>query len=88
MLTLSVGTLVEITGGELLVGPSVTMVNGLAIDSREVQPGAAFVAFVGEHADGHAFVGDALASGARAVLITRDDVAIRAAIEQAGRAEV
>ncbi|MDO8880712.1 MAG: UDP-N-acetylmuramoyl-tripeptide--D-alanyl-D-alanine ligase [Coriobacteriia bacterium] len=88
MLTLSVGTLVEITGGELLVGPTVTMVNGLAIDSRDVQPGAAFVAFVGEHTDGHAFVGEALASGARAVLMTRDDVAIRAAIEEAGRAEV
>ena len=88
MLTLSVGTLVEITGGELLAGPSVTMVNGLAIDSREVQPGAAFVAFIGERADGHSFVAEALVAGARAVLVTRDDVAIRAAIDASGRSEI
>lgn len=88
MLTLSVGTLLEVTGGELLDGPTVTMVNGLAIDSRDVHPGAAFVAFTGERVDGHAFAADALAAGARALLITRDDVGVRAAIDQAGRSEV
>lgn len=88
MLTLSVGTLVEVTGGELLIGPSVTMVNGLAIDSRDVEPGAAFVAFPGEHTDGHAFVAQALAAGARAILVTRDDVAVRSAIDDAARPEV
>ena len=88
MLTLSVGTLVEVTGGELLLGPAVTMVNGLVIDSRDVHPGAAFVAFIGEMTDGHAFVVDALAAGARALVVTRDDEAIRDAVEQTGRAEV
>ncbi|HSQ22737.1 MAG TPA: UDP-N-acetylmuramoyl-tripeptide--D-alanyl-D-alanine ligase [Coriobacteriia bacterium] len=88
MLTLSVGTLLEITGGDLLAGPSVTMVNGCAIDSRQIQPGGAFVAFIGEHADGHVFVGDALERGARALIVTRDDVALRSALETAGRPEV
>lgn len=88
MLTLSVGTLVDVTGGRLLAGPGETMVNGLAIDSREVQPGAAFVAFAGEHVDGHAFAADALAAGARALVVTRDDEALREAIESTGRAEV
>ncbi len=87
MLTLTVETLLEVTGGEILAGAATTMVNGLAIDSRSVEPGAAFVAFAGEHADGHAFIADALAEGARAVLVTRDDEAVRAAFEAAARPE-
>lgn len=88
MLTLSVATLVEVTGGALLWGPDTTMVNGLAIDSREVHPGAAFIAFAGEHTDGHKFVPHALEAGARAIVVTRDDEAIRRAIEQSRRGEV
>lgn len=87
MLTLSVDTLLQVTGGEVLAGTATTMVNGLAIDSREVQPGAVFVAFAGEHTDGHAFIGAALTEGARAVVVTRDDEAVRDAFEAAGRAE-
>lgn len=37
-------------------------------DSRRVQPGDAFAAFPGAHADGRAFIGDAIARGAGAVL--------------------
>ena len=88
MLTLSVATLVEVTGGTLLWGPDTTMVNGLAIDSREVHPGAVFIAFAGEHADGHQFVPQALEAGARAIVVTRDDEAIRQAIERSRRGEV
>ncbi len=39
------------------------MVNGLAIDSRERGAGCAFVAFPGEHADGHAYIAQALVGG-------------------------
>lgn len=87
MLTLSVETLLEVTAGELLAGPRSTMVNGLAIDSRNVEPGAAFLAFAGDHADGHAYIGDALAAGARAILVTRDDEGVRSAFEAGARAE-
>ncbi|MDO8848548.1 MAG: UDP-N-acetylmuramoyl-tripeptide--D-alanyl-D-alanine ligase [Coriobacteriia bacterium] len=87
MLTLSVETLLEVTGGELLEGPRTTMVNGLVIDSRSVEPGAAFVAFPGEHADGHAYVAQALAGGARAIVVTRDDDEVRAAFTGGARAE-
>lgn len=87
MLTLSVETLLEVTGGVLLAGPHSTMVNGLAIDSRSVEPGAAFVAFSGERADGHRYVEDALRAGARAILITRDDEGVRSAFDSAARAE-
>ncbi len=42
------------------------------VDSREAKPGALFVAFPGEHADGHHYVGDAFSRGAVAALVERD----------------
>jgi len=42
------------------------------VDSRLAQPGSLFVALPGEHADGHAFVGDAFARGARGALVRSD----------------
>lgn len=45
---------------------------GCAIDSRALPPGALFVALRGVRADGHAFVRDARARGAVAVLAERD----------------
>jgi UDP-N-acetylmuramoyl-L-alanyl-D-glutamate--2,6-diaminopimelate ligase len=42
-----------------------------AYDSRAVRPGAVFVAIPGLRADGRAFVGDAIAAGAVAVLVER-----------------
>ncbi|MCK8114371.1 UDP-N-acetylmuramoyl-tripeptide--D-alanyl-D-alanine ligase [Anaerosoma tenue] len=87
MLRLSVETLVELTGGELISGTPETMINGLAIDSREVEPGSAFVAFVGERTDGHRFVPDALDRGARVVVVTRDADEVREAVAAHGRGE-
>lgn len=79
MLRIDVQTLLEVTDGKLLAGSEDVMVNGLAVDSRDVQPGCAFVAFVGARADGHAYVGEAVVRGARALIVTRDDEAVRAA---------
>jgi UDP-N-acetylmuramoyl-tripeptide--D-alanyl-D-alanine ligase len=55
----------EATGGRL-VGPDVE-VTGVAIDSRELRPGALFVPVEGER-DGHGFLSDALDAGASAHL--------------------
>ena len=44
----------------------------VVIDSREAAPGSVFVALAGEVADGHQFVADAVARGARAVLVRSD----------------
>jgi UDP-N-acetylmuramoyl-tripeptide--D-alanyl-D-alanine ligase len=87
VLTLSVETLLKVTDGELLAGPETTMVNGLAIDSRAVEPGAAFVAFTGERVDGHDYIDEALREGARAVLVTRDSEQVRASFEASARSE-
>jgi UDP-N-acetylmuramoyl-tripeptide--D-alanyl-D-alanine ligase len=68
--------LVEISGG-ILAARSERRILGAAVDSRAVEPGNLFVALPGEHTDGHAFVGAALAAGASAVLFSQpldDDV--------------
>ena len=44
---------------------------GVSIDSRTIRPGELFVAIRGPRFDGHDFVGDAAARGARAVLAER-----------------
>lgn len=38
------------------------------LDSRDVQPGDLFVALLGQQTDGHAYIGDALGSGAQAII--------------------
>jgi UDP-N-acetylmuramoyl-tripeptide--D-alanyl-D-alanine ligase len=60
-------------GGELVGGDPAEgdiEVHGLAIDSRELNPGALFAAVAGER-DGHDFVGAARESGAAAALVAR-----------------
>ena len=44
---------------------------GVAIDSRETGSGDLFVALPGEHHDGHDFIADAVARGARGVMAQR-----------------
>ena len=46
----------------------------IVIDSREVTPGACFVALRGEHRDGHEFLSEVLVSGARAIIAERGKV--------------
>jgi len=65
---LTASQIAEITGGTAH-GPDVT-VDGAAIDSRMLKPGALFVPVVAER-DGHEFIGDALAGGAAAYLTAR-----------------
>lgn len=59
------GTLGQDTDGALAVTGPVT------VDSRTVEPGGLFAAFVGEHADGHDFAASAVERGAVAVLASR-----------------
>jgi UDP-N-acetylmuramoyl-tripeptide--D-alanyl-D-alanine ligase len=61
-------TLPAATGGRLTRPFSAT---GVSIDTRTLRPGDLFVALVGEHGDGHAHVGAALAKGAAGALVHR-----------------
>ncbi|RPH74630.1 UDP-N-acetylmuramoyl-L-alanyl-D-glutamate--2,6-diaminopimelate ligase [bacterium] len=47
-------------------------ITGIALDSRQVQPGNLFVALMGGSVDGHRFIPDALQRGAAAVIGTQN----------------
>jgi UDP-N-acetylmuramoyl-tripeptide--D-alanyl-D-alanine ligase len=57
----------SLTGLRPSAGESIPIAN-VVVDSRECVTGSVFVAFAGEHKDGHDFIGDALARGAVAVI--------------------
>jgi UDP-N-acetylmuramoyl-tripeptide--D-alanyl-D-alanine ligase len=67
---LAIAELVEGTGGTLASGRPAGVLTGVSIDSRTCAPGDAFFAIRGPHRDGHAFVGDARARGAGAVVVS------------------
>jgi UDP-N-acetylmuramoyl-tripeptide--D-alanyl-D-alanine ligase len=69
MLTLA-DILEAISGKE--IGGSALPIAAVVIDSRQVIPGALFVALPGEHLDGHEFVGQAFEAGAAVALVDRD----------------
>jgi len=65
--------------GEVAPDARTCAVHGIVYDSRRVVPGSVFVAVPGAHADGHAFVGQAVARGAVVVVVEH-------AVEDAGAA--
>jgi UDP-N-acetylmuramoyl-tripeptide--D-alanyl-D-alanine ligase len=88
VLTLSASRLAEVTIGTVVSGPGDAMINGICIDSRSAHAGCAFAALPGERVDGHEHVADAVRAGARALLVTRWDDELAAAVESAGRRDV
>jgi UDP-N-acetylmuramoyl-tripeptide--D-alanyl-D-alanine ligase len=72
MLATTARDIAEIVGGELIGGATGTeRVTGTArIDSRGVREGDLFVAFLGEHTDGHRFVSAARDAGAAISLVS------------------
>jgi UDP-N-acetylmuramoyl-tripeptide--D-alanyl-D-alanine ligase len=67
-------TLGDVLDGLIAVRPEGLgqRVTTVVIDSREAKPGAFFIAFRGEHEDGHDYVDDAFSRGAVAALVERD----------------
>ena len=61
------------TGGTVIRGGDVRAC-GIVSDTRAIRSGEAFVALRGEHHDGHAFVGDAVARGARLLIVEDESV--------------
>ncbi len=72
MIALSLAQVADMVGGELHdADPDVEVTGPAFLDTRTPEPGGLFVAFVGEHADGHDHAAAAVAAGAVAVLGTR-----------------
>lgn len=74
-------TIDEVIGatGGALEGDVVRPLNGVAIDSRAIDPGDIFVAIKGERTDGHEYAANALKAGAGVAIVSRPDGAMRQA---------
>jgi len=71
---LTIGSLCSGLPGVELTGDSEISITKITADSRLAGPDVLFVAVPGTGRDGHAFVGDVLASGCRALVLQRDRV--------------
>ncbi len=71
---MTVGELVDASGGRLLCGSPEAEISSVCTDSREVRPGALFVPIKGEKTDAHRYIEQTLAAGAAAVLTEEHDV--------------
>ena len=60
--------IIKDTGAAIIHGTPETEISSICSDSRKAVPGALFIATSGFAADGHAFISDALAKGAVAVV--------------------
>ncbi|MEU7260468.1 UDP-N-acetylmuramoyl-tripeptide--D-alanyl-D-alanine ligase [Streptomyces rimosus] len=71
MIPLSLGEIAAVVGGSVVGDGAVTVTAPAVLDSRQAEPGGLFVAFAGEHADGHDYAVQAGRAGAVAVLGSR-----------------
>lgn len=72
MVHIRLDELLTATGAELVCGDSTALVCGVTTDSRAVEPGMAFVCFVGERVNGNRFAPQAIEAGAAAVVLTEE----------------
>ena len=71
MIPLSLGEIAAVVGGTAMGGRAVTVTAPAVLDGRQAEPGGLFVAFAGEHVDGHDYASQAGQVGAVAVLGSR-----------------
>jgi UDP-N-acetylmuramoyl-tripeptide--D-alanyl-D-alanine ligase len=71
VIPLSLAEIASVTGAQLAGDGSIVVDGPVDTDARRLGPGGLFVARVGEHADGHEFVPQAVERGAVAALVTR-----------------
>ncbi len=71
MIPLSLGEIAAVVGGTVEGDGAVTVTAPAVLDGRQAEPGGLFVAFAGEHVDGHDYAGQAGRAGAVAVLGSR-----------------
>lgn len=78
MIPLSLGEIAAVVGGTvkgaIKSDGAVTVTAPAVLDGRLAEPGGLFVAFAGEHVDGHDYAGQASRAGAAAVLGSRPTV--------------
>lgn len=63
--------ILTVTKGHLIGSKKVGEIKSFQIDSRKIEKGDVFFAFVGEHLDGHYFVNEAINRGASLVIVQK-----------------
>ncbi len=74
---LTVGELIEATGGRLIQGDLKREISGISTDSRKIKKDELFIALKGPRYDGHDFVPEAIQKGASGILISKLPMANR-----------
>ncbi len=69
MLAYKVKEIARVISGRIIQGDPETIINNLSIDSRTLQPGDLFIAISGLNFDGHNFISEACAKGAKGAII-------------------
>lgn len=72
MKPMTTSQIAHVVHGKLLQGSGDTLVSGVSIDNRTLEPGDLFIAFTGSRTDGHRFIPDAFRRGASAALVSHD----------------
>ncbi|MBC7279169.1 UDP-N-acetylmuramoyl-tripeptide--D-alanyl-D-alanine ligase [Nocardioides sp.] len=83
MIPLSLDEIASLVGGKVVGDGSVTVSAPAVIDGRAADPGGLFVAFAGEHTDGHEYAPQAAAAGAVAALGSRPTALPTVVVEDA-----
>ncbi|GGR69676.1 UDP-N-acetylmuramoyl-tripeptide--D-alanyl-D-alanine ligase [Nocardioides luteus] len=86
MIPLSLDEIASLVGGKVVGDGSVTVSAPAVIDGRRAGPGGLFVAFAGEHTDGHEYASQAAEAGAVAVLGSRPTALPTVVVEDAQEA--
>lgn len=74
-MNLSLEDVIKSVDGKLLSGAESTCITGVSTDSRQISPGALFIALKGERFDAHDFIPAIIEQGiAAAVIISRTDI--------------
>ena len=71
MFPMTAGEIATAVGGTLLSGRAAASISAVSTDSRTIEPGALFVAWVGERFDGHDFIASAASRGAAGCLVSK-----------------
>ena len=83
MIPLSLGEIAALVGGTVAGDRAVTVTAPAVLDGRQAEPGGLFVAFAGEHVDGHDYADQAGRAGAVAVLGSRPTALPTVVVEDA-----
>ena len=76
----TVNELIQAGQGRLIQAGTAKKVSGIALDSRTIRPGEAFLALKGENFDGHDFISQAVRKGCRCIIRQRKSCAVASGI--------